>query len=413
MSNPSTGWDLIPVYGVYLKSDDTPITGNVQFTFSQRVMRVDGRIIYPEGATVLVPVGDQTKQDSTIRSTVRAAWRAADEAALGGSFDGVAWDSWWDDTIVPAAVFVGFPGLDDPDIVPIANSSVTVKEDFTSGKGKEYSITPLVAQLDTPIPGINLGTIVVPVDAPDVPSSFYAKDTPGGIAGLDGAGKLASSTIPDGITGVSSWNDLTDKPAVIGAGATQAAARAAIDAEQSGAAASAVAAHVAAADPHAQYLKESDAATTYATPTDVSNAIAALVGTAGTTLDTLGEIATALANDPALSATLTALIGTKVGKTGDETIAGIKTFSSAPVVPDGSFVVAKLSGYLDLAHAAPGARFTCLWNGATSKWQYNGVDLNARPSARADIYFDLVGAPASTADPAWWLTGDARDDIDG
>lgn len=44
----------------------------------------------------------------------------------------------------------------------------------------------------------------------------------------------------------------------------------------------------------------------------ISAAVAALVGSAGSTLDTLGEIATALGNDASLSATLTTAVGNRV-----------------------------------------------------------------------------------------------------
>lgn len=67
------------------------------------------------------------------------------------------------------------------------------------------------------------------------------------------------------------------------------------------------------------------------------------------------------------------------------------------------------SGTLTLTTAAPGAVFRCPWNG--SAWTYNGSALAARPSARADIFFELVGAPAATADPAWILSGDSRMDV--
>jgi hypothetical protein len=196
MANPTTRWDFIPVYGVYLFADDTPIPGTVSFLFEQRVTRVDGRVIYPKGAVITVTIGDQAQQDSTVRSAVRAAWRAADETAAGGSFDGVAWDSWWDDVMVPAAIFARFPGLDDPDIVQVENASVTVKESLNPGGGKEYPIVPLMAQLDLPVPGINLGLVEVPPGAPSVPPAMYAKGTPGGVASLDDLGTVPLEQLP-------------------------------------------------------------------------------------------------------------------------------------------------------------------------------------------------------------------------
>ena len=69
------------------------------------------------------------------------------------------------------------------------------------------------------------------------------------------------------------------------------------------------------------------------------------------------------------------------------------------------------AGFLGLAAAPVGSRFVCLWNGTTLKWTYAGVDLNARPSARTDVFFVLCGAPAATTDPAWALSGDKREDV--
>ena len=96
MPNPSTRWDRVPVFGVWLKIDDTPSPGKVVFGVGQRVTRVDGREIHPEGAQLEVTIGKQDEQDATVRSTVRAAWRAADAAAAGANFDAVAWDTRWD-----------------------------------------------------------------------------------------------------------------------------------------------------------------------------------------------------------------------------------------------------------------------------------------------------------------------------
>ena len=63
-----------------------------------------------------------------------------------------------------------------------------------------------------------------------------------------------------------------------------------------------------------------------------------------------------------------------------------------------------------LDNALSGSRFTCLWNGSNA-WQYNGVNLNARPTSRSDIFFDLVGAPSTITDPIWAQLGDRRYDV--
>ena len=229
--NPSRRWDRVPVYGVYLRADDTPLAGQIDFALPQRVQRVDGRIIYAEGASVSVTIGDMAQQDATARAVVRAAWRAADQAADGAGFNATAWDTWWDTIIVPAAVFASFPAMDDPDIVhnPDQLASVTVTERIPSGK--KYAIRPMIAHLAQPIPGINLGLVDVPPGSPTVPAPIYSKGLPGGVASLDEAGKVPLAQIPDGLGGgggVSSWDDLEDKPQVIAAGATAQQARDAI-----------------------------------------------------------------------------------------------------------------------------------------------------------------------------------------
>ncbi|MGI8542053.1 MAG: hypothetical protein ACR2MD_01070 [Aridibacter sp.] len=62
--------------------------------------------------------------------------------------------------------------------------------------------------------------------------------------------------------------------------------------------------------------------------------IAQLTTLAPATLDTFKELADALGNDPNFAASTAALIASKVSKTGDETVAGVKTFTSSPIVPD-------------------------------------------------------------------------------
>ena len=82
----------------------------------------------------------------------------------------------------------------------------------------------------------------------------------------------------------------------------------------------------------------------------IDAAVSALVDGAPGVLDTLNELAAALGDDADFTTTITNLINSKaddsavVHVTGDETVAGIKTFSSAPVVPDASFAIAKVDG---------------------------------------------------------------------
>jgi len=71
----------------------------------------------------------------------------------------------------------------------------------------------------------------------------------------------------------------------------------------------------------------------------VDTAVAGLVASAPGTLDTLNELAAALGDDANFATTVTNSIATKaddnavVKLTGNQTVAGIKTFSSSPVVP--------------------------------------------------------------------------------
>ncbi len=201
MANPTSRWDFVPVWGVYLNPvTNAPSGGKVSFALASRITRVDGRVIYPDGASVVVQIGLHAEQDAEIRSIVRAAWRAADETAAGEDWYPTGWDTWWNTIIVAAAVFTRFPAADDPDIVQ-TDWSVTVREQLTSAGGKQYAIQPLLAHLDLPIPGINLGLIEVPPGAPGVPAPMYAKAVPGGVASLDSAGKVPLEQLPDDIGG--------------------------------------------------------------------------------------------------------------------------------------------------------------------------------------------------------------------
>lgn len=190
---PVNVWDLIPVYGVYLTAPgDLPMTGVVSFGLSQRVTRTDGRVIYADGAKVKVRIGNADDQNPAVRASVRSAWRAADEATEGESFDGAAWDVWWDTVVLPAAIFTGFPASDDPDISQ-RGWTVTVEESLTAASGKRYAIQPLLAHLDQPIPGINLGAVELPPGAPTAPAPVYAKGVAGGIAALDADGDVVDA----------------------------------------------------------------------------------------------------------------------------------------------------------------------------------------------------------------------------
>jgi len=86
------------------------------------------------------------------------------------------------------------------------------------------------------------------------------------------------------------------------------------------------------------------------TSAEIDAAVASLVDGAPALLDTLNELAAALGDDANFASTVTTALGLKaadadvVKLTGAQTVAGVKTFSSAPSVPDASFAIAKVSG---------------------------------------------------------------------
>lgn len=326
MATPNRRWDFVPVWGVWLNPvTNAPSPGMVVFKVPLRITRMDGRIIYADGALVECTIGDTAQQDSTVREIVRAAWLAEDQAAAGEDFDEIAWGAWFADVIVPAAVFTKFPASDDPDIVQ-TGWSVSVQERLESGGGKQYPITTLLSQLDNPIPGINLGTIEVPPGSPTVPAPMYAKGVAGGVASLDETAKIPLEQLPDDIGGgVSSWDDLSDKPAVIAAGATAAEARDAIGAQPAGS--YATGAQGAKADSAVQpagltktavglgavdNTSDADKPVSTAQAAAITAAINSLVSGAPGTLDTLAEIAAALGGDPNLATTITNALAARV-----------------------------------------------------------------------------------------------------
>lgn len=113
-----------------------------------------------------------------------------------------------------------------------------------------------------------------------------------------------------------------------------------------------------------------------------ASAIAALVDSAPGTLNTLNELAAALGDDPNLATTLTNAIAAKaadadvVHDNGNETIAGVKTFSSSPIVPAPTTdLQAATKKYVD--DNAGGAVDSV--NGDTGTVVLTAADVNARP----------------------------------
>lgn len=231
MANPTRRWDRVPVWGFYALGDDTPDSGKLELSVTQRVTRVDGRTIYAAGARFSVTIGDRDA-DPVTRSRVRTVWQAADLAraqadatAAGQTLDEVAWaaewDAWWE-AQQPKAVFASFPASDDPDIVQVGYQ-VQVVERLASGAGRTYLVTPLLTHLDATPPGINLGLVEVPPGSPTNPAPMYAKGVAGGVASLDETGKVPPGQLPPGLgggtidtTGLVTDDQLADALAALG-----------------------------------------------------------------------------------------------------------------------------------------------------------------------------------------------------
>lgn len=407
MANTVGRWDWVPVYGVWLHADDTPVAGVIDLALSGRVTRVDGRVIYPDGAVVQKTIGDTAAQDTAIRSAVRAAWRDADETSQGEDFDGVAWDSWWDDVVVPAAIFTRFPAADDPDIVQ-HDYQVTVSEALTSGNGKSYPIQPLMAHMDLPVPGINLGLVEVPPESPSVPAPVYAKGIAGGVASLDGEGKVPLDQLPEDLGGG------VDEGAVVSIIEANPQAPPASSVTDSKVATNAGITLSKTADTTAGggrlAMTNAERAKLLATPSDAQSAamvdsradarITAFVGAAPSALNTLDELAAALGDDANFAATVTTALAGKASdtaaahKAGTETFTGAKTFTVAPVVPAESFPQSALVGN-ELV-------WVIYYNSDTDSWPAEGSaaapDTEDMPDGmrRKCISIGDVGAPMPT-----------------
>jgi hypothetical protein len=138
------------------------------------------------------------------------------------------------------------------------------------------------------------------------------------------------------------------------------------------------------------------------TDAEISAAISALVDAAPGVLDTLNELAAALNDDPDFATTITGQIAGKVSLTGNETIDGTKTFSSAPVVPDGSFTIAKttgLQGALDAKAPLASPAFTGTPTVPTATPGTNSTQ------AASTAYVDAAAAAVATADASTTVKG--------
>lgn len=127
----------------------------------------------------------------------------------------------------------------------------------------------------------------------------------------------------------------------------------------------------------------------------VKAAIDALIGGAPGALDTLNELAAALGDDADYAATITTELATKaaddsvVHLTGAETVAGVKTFSSSPVVPTPTAdMEVATKKYVDDNIGAgsgtgTGTSGSSAWGGITGTLS-DQTDLQAALDAKAD-----------------------------
>lgn len=251
MATPSPTWNTVPVFGTWRSIDGTPKAGQIRFTIAERIVATTDDVIFPGPSTLTVSL----------------------------------------DTA--GAVRVDFPACDDPDVTPVG-WSVKVEEKLSDGSGKIYYIQPTLSMLPT---GLNLRTVVVPDSAPSAPAPALLKGVAGGLAALDADGDVVDAA---GEKVIASGGAATTDASALTTG-TLDVARVADASLTKAKLATAVQTSLGKADSAAQ-------------PADVSAAVAALVNAAPSTLDTLGEIAAALASDESAAATLTTTVGTKLAK---------------------------------------------------------------------------------------------------
>ena len=253
----------------------------------------------------------------------------------------------------------------------------------------------------------------------------------GGVVLIDPATGQPYKATGGGGGGVSSWNDLEDKPAVIAAGATAEAAREAIDAQPAGSYLTSVPDATATAKGVVELATiaeaTSDDETRAVTPAGLKAAIAALVGGAPGALDTLAELAEALGNDASFATMVTnaltarvrtdtasqGLTGTQqanaranigagtsslvIGTTGSTAAAGndlrlsdarTPTEHSASLITSGNLGAARNT--VSVPHDA---------------WQASGGTWPSRPAVPSGARVNWIGYPGLTDIPGALVTG--------
>lgn len=140
----------------------------------------------------------------------------------------------------------------------------------------ETAVTGLVADLASKATPAQIATAIAALSVTYVP--IASKGVASGVASLDGTGKVPSGQLPAATGGTAAATTFTPTGGI--AATDVQAALAELDSEK-------------------------------ATPAQIATAIANLLASAPSTLDTLNELAAALGNDPNFATTITTLIGTK------------------------------------------------------------------------------------------------------
>lgn len=194
---PIPSWQRVQVHGTWVDHEGVKLSGSYKVTVPVRLTTVADDLIVPAGPFAAGPLNV-----------------VADEPSLS----------------------IMVPATDDPDIV-LSGWKLEIVVTFVGGQASEQFV------LDVPYAnrptadggnglGVNLREIVLAANMPKQ-NVTYPVGAPGGFALLSADGQSVLDSDGDPITGgggVSAWDDLTGKPAVIAAGATAAAARDAIGA---------------------------------------------------------------------------------------------------------------------------------------------------------------------------------------
>lgn len=148
MTNPTSGWDSVPVYGRWLREPESgdPMVGSIELLIEERINLADGSAVYPAGFKRTATIGS----DGRITTTC--------------------------------------PANDDPNIVQ-HGWSMKVIEKFDDGRsGRTYNVQPTLAHLALTPPGLNLSAVIAEASASPTVSSV--RGAPGGVAGLDADGDV-------------------------------------------------------------------------------------------------------------------------------------------------------------------------------------------------------------------------------